>query len=92
MFQNQKWVAAILHLYIYNSRTDCRQTELHRTFCLYKYTKCDKYFHVGRVLSNYIVMKSFAQKIAHSDTNPSMPLGLAGLRELIRRRPPPPAF
>jgi hypothetical protein len=57
----------VTFLYIYNNQTDCRQTELHRPFCFYKYTKCIKYFRAGRVLSNYIVMKSFAQKIAHTD-------------------------
>jgi hypothetical protein len=54
-------------IYFYQNWTDCRQIGLHRTFCLH--TKWSKYFRVGRVLLNYIVLKSFAQKIAQRDTN-----------------------
>jgi hypothetical protein len=51
------------NLFICKTWRDCCQIELYRTSCLYKYAKWNKSFRVGRVLSNYIVVKSFAPNL-----------------------------
>jgi hypothetical protein len=57
MFENQKCVNAMLKfIFVLDSNE-------------YKHRKWTKSLRVGRVLSNYIVIKSFAQKILDSDTS-----------------------